>query len=403
MHLLYIQQLLVLPEAPGITRTWEMARMWAAEGHQITILCTQASFSDDQQTEDVQTFERDGVTVHALPISYDHLFSFPRRAWSFLQFYFKGLAYGLAKLDKPDAILAYSAPLSVAWMGQRLAGRFGVPWVLEIADVWPDVPIEMGVVPPGPWRSYLRARTRNAYESAVGIVAWSIGARDLLIRQDVPPSKVTVSYNGTMTSHWPEVDRQRPDSRPVEILYAGTVGVANDLTQLLKAAVLLELRNDLPPFRITILGSGNDLLMVKDESKKFQLQRIRFLPRVNREELPHYFAEADIGVVIFAPYPILETNSATKFYDYMAAGLPVVLNYQGWQAQILQDADAGLSTPQGNHGALANNLARLIENQDLRLSMGRSARQFALRHFDREQLSTSMWKDIQRFIDPARP
>ncbi|MDP5172751.1 MAG: glycosyltransferase family 4 protein [Bacteroidia bacterium] len=380
-----------------------MARLWASQGHKVTLLCSQAYFPEEQRQKEPIVYEQEGVEIHALDVSYDHHFSFFKRARAFFRFYAKGLAYAFTKLEKPDFILAYTAPLFVAWLGQRLASRFDVPWILEIADVWPDVPIEMGLIPHGPWRPFLRVRTRNAYDSANGIITFSPGMKDLILAQGVPSTKVEVSYNGTLMDNWPEIDRNRPESQPVELLYAGTIGLANDLSQLLHAMDILEKMEDLPAYRLTILGVGNDLTMVRDEGKRLQLKKVRFLQRVNREELPELFQAADIGLVSFAPYPILATNSATKFFDYMAAGLPVVINYQGWQAQVLQDANAGLSTPQGDYVALASNIARLIKDSHLRQEMGKNARQYAEKHFDRNDLSVQMWAQMMAFIDPAKP
>jgi glycosyltransferase involved in cell wall biosynthesis len=101
-------------------------------------------------------------------------------------------------------------------------------------------------------------------------------------------------------------------------------------------------------------------------------------------------ARADAGLVSFAPFPVLEANAATKFYDYLAAGLPVVINYGGWQAEWLAKHDCGLSAPQGDEGALATQLARLISDASLRQQMGERGRAVARQHFDRRQLAGEM-------------
>ncbi len=403
MRLLYLQQLFVLPGSPGITHGYDMAQHWAEAGHSITVLCSQAGFPSHRRSSQALIWQEGRFTVHALPIDYDHHFSFPRRAWAFFRFFQSAFRYALAQLTPPDVMLAYSPPLSVSWLGQRLARHWRAPLVLELADAWPEVPIEMGIVPPGPWRTWLRKRTQDGYHKAAGIIALSPGIRELVIGQGIAPEKVKVSYNGTRPASWPLEDRQRPEGHAVELLYAGTVGVANDLSQLLQAVAILEKEEELPPFRLTVLGQGNDLSMVKDESKRLGLRKVRFLGQVPREALPEYFQAADVGLICFAPYPVLETNGANKFFDYLAAGLPVVLNYEGWQGAVLAEAQAGRGSIQGDPASFARQLRLLICDQPLRLAMGQRGRRYAQQHYDRAKLAPAMWNDIVGFIDRAKP
>ena len=59
--------------------------------------------------------------------------------------------------------------------------------------------------------------------------------------------------------------------------------------------------------------------------------------------MPVVLAASDLGLVTVAALPYLEMNSANKLFDFLAAGLPVVVNYGGWQAEVLRREQAGLA------------------------------------------------------------
>ena len=100
-------------------------------------------------------------------------------------------------------------------------------------------------------------------------------------------------------------------------------------------------------------------------------------------------------MVCFAPFPVLEANSANKFYDYLASGLPVSTNYQGWQEHYLHSWECGLAAEQGNTEAWAQNLLKLAADPTLRVEMGKNGRRLVEAHFDRDQLARQL---LQIFV-----
>jgi glycosyltransferase involved in cell wall biosynthesis len=60
--------------------------------------------------------------------------------------------------------------------------------------------------------------------------------------------------------------------------------------------------------------------------------------------------------------------------EAMMAGRPVVAANAGAQPEIVLDEQTGFLTPPGDAGALADRLARLLTDVDLRARMGAAAR-----------------------------
>jgi len=387
MHILYIHQYLCPPGGAGNNRSFELAKYWVRSGHKVTFITSEAYFPKEHSFYDTATypvlFSIDGIDVYVLDVKYSHLMPFSQRVRAFMQFFFKALSLG-KKLQYIDIIYASSTPLSIGELGRRLARRLSVPYVFEAVDVWPDVPIGMGIIKNRWLISWLYHRTRIIYREAAEIVALSEGMKEQIVAQGVPSSKVHIIHNGVDIDAISFIERI-PKSN-VKVLYAGTVGIANDLSQLVWAAKYVEDKGH-THIHFTILGGGNDWDTVKTLVEKLRINNLSFKGFVPKDEVVVELKDADIGIVCFAPFKVLEANSANKFYDYLANGLPLVLNYEGWQAEYIREHVCGLCSPQGDIEGFAENIIKLANNPNMRGLFARNGRKLAERQFSRSLLA----------------
>jgi glycosyltransferase involved in cell wall biosynthesis len=394
MHILYLHQYFCPPGGAGNNRSMDLARAWVQAGHRVTMLTSTAYFPASMHFQGrKRDMEVEGVQVVALNIPYSHMMGFQQRIKAFLRFYFQGLKAG-RKLAKPDLIYASSTPPTVGEMGRKLARRWGIPFVFETVDVWPDVPIGMGIVKNRMLAKWMTHRVDRIYAEARLIVALSDGMKEQILSHGVPEEKVLISYNGTRLDAFPYVERLPREG--LHVIYTGTVGKANDVGQLVWAASMLKHHRDIHDIEVTILGGGNDLEHVKAKAGLLRAENVRFLPMVAKEEVAPLLARAHAGIVTFAGYPVLEANSANKFYDYLASGLPVIINYKGWQAKYLEEWNCGLSSEMTDVEGLADNMKHLRNNPGLCAEMGRNARRLAEAKFDREKIALELLKEFER-------
>lgn len=399
MRLLYLQQLLVLPGCPGNNRCWQFAQQWRAAGHEVTFVASDAHLPDDhplkvRKGKFLHT-EYEGIELYLLPVRYDHLMRSRQRVGAFLQF-FQQARRLLRRIDVAqfDAVLAYSAPLSVGELGRQAAAKAGKPFFFEVADVWPDTPIQLGMLPGRRLSRWLLHRTDRIYAEARQIFPFSEGMAELIMTHEVPEERLTVVPNGADVEAIRFVPRPADKEGPIELIYTGTIGQANDLSQLMRTMAEIE-RQGREDIRLTVVGQGNDLVRIQNLARSLDLNQVWFRPQVSREEATQLLDQADIGLVSFAPFPVLETNSATKFFDYLAAGLPIITNYQGWQARYLTDYRCGFSAPQGNDMALTQNILFLAGSSEMRAQFSQAGRQLAETHFDRRHLAQQMIERIE--------
>jgi glycosyltransferase involved in cell wall biosynthesis len=177
-------------------------------------------------------------------------------------------------------------------------------------------------------------------------------------------------------------------------LYAGSIGLASGLDQLVDAAAALR------GSRVTIvaLGDGGERPRLERRADELGLDNLRFLPPVPKAELAGIVGAADVTLTIFAPYPVLETNSPNKFFDSLAAGKPAIVNLDGWIRRLVEENEAGAWAPAGRADELARVLAELAEDSERVQRMGRNARALGEREFSRDLMAERLERTLQEAV-----
>lgn len=393
MRILYLHQYYCPPEGWGNDRSREIAGYWQESGHEVTFITSTAYFPPEAEVH--RRFRSrltiNGCKVIVLNVRYRQNMSYSRRIRAFLIFFLLGLWEGVFQ-PRPDVIYASTTPPTVGMMGYLLARFHRRRWVLEVVDVWPDVPIGMGIIKKQWLRKILDKGVDFLYKKADRIVALSKGMKQQITYHQINPRKIVVSPNCTNVALFHPLNEEKWNPLPI-ILYAGAVGKANNILSLLQAVKQLE--NDCV---VHIYGWGAEFNLSKVFVRALMLRNVFFLDPLPKKELAEKMRQADIGVITFAPFPILETNSANKFFDYLASGLPVVINYQGWQADYLAEYECGLSAPQGKIRAFAEALDQLLADKELRETMGANARQLAQAWFDRADEAEKLLQLLQETV-----
>jgi glycosyltransferase involved in cell wall biosynthesis len=138
------------------------------------------------------------------------------------------------------------------------------------------------------------------------------------------------------------------------------------------------------------IGDGKMKKHLVERAKKENINNCRFYDSVPKSELTEVVASADVGLMILAKVPAFYYGtSPNKFFDYIAAGLPVLNNYPGWLADMINENQLGVVVSPGNPESFAKGLIRLMDDDKYRETCGLNARRFAEENFSRMRLSES--------------
>ncbi|GGJ91576.1 glycosyltransferase WbuB [Pilimelia anulata] len=390
VRITYLTQYFRTPAMSGGQRPYEFARRLAAAGHRVSVVSGPPPDDGPPRRRPYVTDEA-GVRVHWLPVPCDNRMAFRRRIRAFAAF--AAAASARAVRLPADLVFATSTPLTIAVPGAAAARRWRAPLVLEVRDLWPDLPIDFGALrsPAGRWAG--RALEGWAYRRADRVIGVTPGIVDS-IRRRFPATVVDLVPNGTDRDVFAGADAAGARLRAREpwlgdrplLLYAGTVGLANDVEYLIRIAAALA--PALPAARVAIVGTGNRLGRVRAlAAAAGLLDRTVFLRgAMSKAEAAAWFGASTVTVSTLADLPSLQGSAPNKVFDSLAARRPVALTYGGWLTDLLVANGAGLRLPPGDPGAAAAALADLLRDPERLRVAGAAAGRVGERHFSRDDL-----------------
>ncbi len=369
MKIVYLHQYYNGPNMSGSTRSYEFCQRLAEAGHEIHVVTTHRDKANKEAKWKITSDA--GVTIHWYPVHYSNDMGFFTRMRAFLSFSLLS-SYKLISL-KPNLCFATSTPLTIAI--PAILGRFfaRVPYVFEVRDLWPDVPIAMGVIRNPILKALAIGLEWLAYRYSAHVVALSPGMSEgVRSRCKQVTERITVIPNSSDIDLFQRTKANSTSTKDLLwlpkalqgrqfILYPGTLGRVNDIPYLVELAYKLgRLRYSIP---ILVVGDGAEKTKAIDLSKQLGIldKQIFFLPAVSKLEIPEVFRQASVIISTTLAIEALYANSANKFFDSLAAGKPICVNYGGWQAELINKHKLGVVLSRNTEEA-ADQLVNFINN-----------------------------------------
>ena len=408
MRILYLHQYFVTPEMNGGTRSYEMARRFAAAGHDVHVVTSvRTGVGSPGWTER----SVDGIHVHELPVAYSNRMSYARRMRAFAEFALRAPARAAAVGG--DVVFATSTPLTIAIPGVYAARRLNAPMVFEVRDLWPGVPVAVGALQNPLLIRAAQALERFAYRNAARVVALSPGMADGVANTGYPTDRISVIPNGADTSTFraPEGGGKPflaslPHLRGRKlIVYTGTLGQVNGVEYIVDMAAAA-LAQDAHDLYFLVVGDGREREKILARARSAGVLGVNFEVRepLPKSKMPAVLAAASVSCSVVIDVPAMWHNSANKFFDALAAGVPTLINHEGWQADLLRESGAGLVVPPQDPVRALSDLVAFVRDDRRLAAAGAAAARLADRSFDRDQLARQLMRTLEEAVaDPSPP
>jgi glycosyltransferase involved in cell wall biosynthesis len=393
MRFVYFHQYFSTPRGAIGTRSYEFARRLVSRGHSVLIVCLSEARADTGLTEPFARGSRrgvvDGIEVLEFAFAISNADDFIKRTITFLRFAVRSV--GVALREPYDVLFATSTPLTAGIPGIFARVLRRKPFVFEVRDLWPELPRAMGVITNPAVLSAMSILEWCSYRSATRLVGLSPGIVDGITRRGVDPSRVALIPNGCDLELFdPTAEPWRPAGvadTDFMALFAGAHGVANGLDAILDAAAVLQSRGR-TDIKLVLIGEGKLKPRLQQRAMSEGLGNVVFAAAVNKTRLAGLMNATDLGLQVLANVPAFYYGtSPNKFFDYLAAGLPVLINYPGWLAELVEEHDCGYAVPPDDPARFADALERAAADRDALAEQGRRARALAASMFDRRLLS----------------
>lgn len=379
MKITYIHQHFKLPTQGGGGRPFEFASRLAARGHDVTVLAA----GSRRETRQV-----DGLTIEFFASRYDNTMGVARRIRSFADFMVKTSVHAARR--PADVVFASSTPLTVVIPGAIAKHTQRARFVVEVRDLWPELPIALGFLP-RPLRPVASWLERFAYRKADLVIALSPFMADG-VKQVHPSTDVTMVPNCADTQAF-DVALTRSEARgrfdvaedAVLFYYAGNLGVSYDPEWLAAFTV----RAHFERARVLIAGEGAGVAPLSERLAEAGIApESVLLGALPRRDVAVLARAADCAISSLVGVPALEGNSLNKVFDALAAGRPVVTNHGGWLNEFITTHGIGWRLPRQLGREDVHPLVQRLSDAAERQRLSNAALEGAA-EFDRERWFTT--------------
>ena len=307
------------------------------------------------------------------------------------------------KTFKPDVVfihVMWNLSKGVAWVAEQLCpGRV----VYYIANDWPyatDVHTAY-------WRAPANHRITGIVKQLLAPIPLRLAEQDnktfalqfdrvmcvsqaiknnLASHAKIDPNRMNVVYNGVEVDQFFPPDQAGNGSKTgLSLLYAGSLVPHKGVHTAIEALALLNQKAEALDITLSLVGSGHPEYEahLKNLVSENQLaQKVHFLGRIPRNEMPELFRKFDVLV-----FPSTwEEPLARVMQEAMASGLTVVGTLTGGTGELLVEGHTGLTFEPGNADMLAQRIEQLYIDRALCTRLAENGRNKVINQFNIEHM-----------------
>lgn len=367
------------------------------QGHEVRVITSIYSKSDLKADKFIEHQNFEGVDVTVINVRIDNKQPFLKRIFTFITYAVCSVWYALTA--PADVVIASSGPITVGIPG--LVARYirGRKMVFEARDLWPEGAIELGLIRNKTLQKVAFALERRCYKASSLVVALSIGMKQNIERRfpNVNVIDVTNAANIPLFSTIKPFESRGILQSKKYAIYTGNIGQVNNSLWLLEAAKVLQKkgRTDL---KILLVGDGQQREFIENEINSYKLETLLVWGLMPKEDLVGLIQNAMVSLVPLKGTPVLDTSSPNKFFESLAAGVPVVQNTQGWMKDFLIEYQVGYTLDPNDPVELAEKLIELEGQPEKLGEMAKKASSVAASQFDKDFLANRMLKAIVKAV-----
>lgn len=363
-------------------RVWLECQALVASGIGVSVICPKGPGDPSFAVIDgvpVHKYRPAPATSGLLSYLFEFVYSWIRTAL---------LSIRVRRRDGFDVIQACNPP-DTYWALARLWRRRGVRFVYDQHDLNPEVfrsrfGEPRGLVATAQYRT-LTWLERSTYRTADEVVSTNESYRRIAVeRGGLAPERVTVVRSG------PDTSRMRPRAAEPELrkgrrhlaVYLGIMGPQDGVDVALHAMDDLVRRQGRDDVHLALLGFGDSLPGLQKLATELGLDdRVTFTGRADAELIARYLSTASLGVCPDPSNPLNDVSTMNKVMEYMAFAVPVV-TFDLAETRVSAGDTGVYVAPDRGAAGLAEEMARLLDDEDRRVELALAARRRAATELD---------------------
>jgi glycosyltransferase involved in cell wall biosynthesis len=323
---------------------FDLAQEFKKQGYKITVIVPSSEISSSYRFE-----TKDGIDILRLKtIKMTDVGNIRRAIAELLMPYF--MIFNLRKSNinyiQWDGLIWYSPSIFFGPLIKFLKKHNNVRSYLIVRDIFPDWAVDLELMKRGLIYQFFKQVEKSQYKLADTIGVQTKGNLEYF-------DKITQRHTNSL-----EVLHNWLSDTPIEkcsislassllakkkiAVYAGNMGVAQDLEFFLHLAKKMKSRKD---FGFLFVGRGSQKKYLEKKAKHLNLSNVLFVDEINSSEMPGLFQQCHIGIVSLDKRH-KQHNIPGKFLSYMGAGLPVLalVNKDNDLIDLVKKYDVGFAS-----------------------------------------------------------
>lgn len=387
---------------PDVYTINEIVTALVKRGHKVTVLTGLPDYTTSEIPEEYKHGKNrhqnyNGVDVHRVSI-------IPRkhgpvwRSLNYLSFVFFGcIAARFKKWDDFDVIYVWEvSPVTMAFPAITLKKRYKKKLFLYCLDIWPECVKAMGFKESNPLYGIIHHISKKAYKQCDHIAVSSKPFFEYLQNVNQIP-RTKMSYLPQYASEdMLNMDFNKAPNGHFDFLYIGNIGMAQDMSCMIKAIAELKDRDDVT---FHIIGNGSEFESTKELAHELGADKIiKFYGSKPYSEAMQYYKLCDACILTLDGSNHIGDTLPGKIQTYMAAGKPIFGALNGAGNQVITESKCGAAVKAGEYKGLAKLFVDFIENSDRYSECGENARKYFLKEFTEEKHFEMLEKELQALI-----
>lgn len=291
-----------------------------------------------------------------------------------------------------DVIIYSTPPITFNKVVKFVKTKFGAKSYLLLKDIFPQNAVDLGMFSTGSFFYKLfRRKERELYQISDKIGTMSPANREYILTHnaDVSPTKVEafpnslVPVNPNKFSEKERAERLKTlgiDPHKTLSIYGGNLGKPQGVDFILE--VLKENENT-DNHHILIIGDGTEFGKLQKWVNDHHPKNTTLIKRLPKEEYEAVVSCADIGL-IFLDHRFTIPNYPSRLLSYLENGIPVMIasDVHSDQGPEAESEGYGLWSPSNSLVVFKEKINKLINDKNLRKSMGNKGRAYFESKFD---------------------
>jgi len=271
-------------------------------------------------------------------------------------------AFFLAFQYKYDVVLVHEpSPITQGFPAIVIKKIQKIPLHFWVLDLWPESLTSAGGVKNKTVLSFFTGMVKYIYNNSDKILISSKGFKESILTKGNYEDKLIYFPN------WAEDSILKGNSNyPIpelphgfKILFAGNIGVAQDVNSIIKAALILKEELDI---HFVFVGDGRSKQELEDFVINNHLSKtVHFMGRFPIDAMKTFFNKADVLLVSLKDELIFNVTVPAKLQAYLCTHKPILGILNGEGAELINEAQCGFSTNAGDSEGLAREIVKLYE------------------------------------------